>query len=95
MKRLLIIMALMLSTSAHAKAKKPKVVKNRLPAVGDMILVTNIYRPQYGCGGKIKKILKNKKKSWYLVDIQSCDVNVFTRLSQLDLSEIVVISKGK
>lgn len=93
MKNILIILALMLTTLAQAKTKKPKVVKSNLPQVGDTVLVINIYRPQYGCGGKVEKIFKNKKKSWYLVAVKNCDVNTFTTLSQMDLSEIKIIAK--
>jgi putative ribosome biogenesis GTPase RsgA len=85
-----------------AKAKKPahkeqtKKVAPKAPKkedgakVGDLVVISNEYRSQYGCGGQIVKILKNKK-TLYAVTIKECDVLTFTRISLLDRSEFTVI----
>jgi hypothetical protein len=93
--RYLVILLLLLSSTVQAKPKKAKVVKSNIPVVGDTVIVINLYRPQYGCGGRVEKIIKNKNKSLYLVDVKNCDVHSFTKLSQMTLDEIQLIGKIK
>ena len=76
---------------AAPKAPKKEVSKKEDGVkVGDLIVISNEYRSQYGCGGQIVKILKNKK-ILYAVNIKECDVLTFTRISLLDRSEFTGI----
>ena len=100
MKRLMIALSIALAPMpVLAKTKKPahkeqakKEVSKKEDGVkvGDLIVISNEYRSQYGCGGQIVKILKNKK-TLYAVNIKECDVLTFTRISLLDRSEFTVI----
>ena len=105
MKRLMIALSIALAPMpVLAKTKKPAhkaQTKKAAPKkevskkedgvkVGDLIVISNEYRSQYGCGGQIVKILKNKK-TLYAVNIKECDVLTFTRISLLDRSEFTVI----
>ena len=56
-----------------------------------MVVVSNMYRPQYGCGGQIARVLTRKNQIWYLVDIKKCDNVSFTRLSQMDRDELMLV----
>lgn len=83
------------------KKKAESVLAKTLPAhtktrstdlrVGDYVVVNNLYRPQYGCDGYVKKVLFRGSQTWYLVDIPKCDGKTFTTLSQLDRDELLVI----
>ena len=100
MKSLIIALSVALAPIAMAKAKKhphkptpakPAVASEGGVKIGDLVVVSNMYRSQYGCGGKVVKIIKGTKKASYVVNIKECDVLTFTRLSQLDRNEFILI----
>ena len=99
MNKYIAVALLLLTSGAYAKPhkhKKPELPKHTSPRhdnlkAGDMVVVSNMYRPQYGCGGQIARVLTRKNQIWYLVDIKKCDNVSFTRLSQMDRDELMLV----